>query len=724
MIVLVVVLYIVISKSFTQLLTPTNDLNTRTLAEITNTYKEDNTLKGNIYDRNGIPLVANIVYENGEPVMNDGNYQLVSDLDRQAKKSIEYRRMLLNESVPGSFSNILAVQSGGLDGELDDILQGMPLNSEDSTDVVLTIDRKVQTDVYLIMDAGRTISNAVVMDCHSGDVISMVSAPSYDYNAYRNNAIPFTSYIGANESFRNNVDNSHDCVQDYYKKWKSAWENDNLERQNTSEWKAGSRVEAWEKTMKNKLLCFDEESAQEQIDYWNTNYGTHLDLNDCIHVDFENIYQQEQAFREDEQNDGKVFPFPAEPEQLGTGEVYIPFFTIDNNNNEKIYLKLCYGNNNFIYKDCETYGFDPNFSFENCNLTNSAPGSCFKILMTALLMDKVSPSLMTDGEVNIGNVYCATPPDYLPTVETSRRDHATLKQALINSSNQYFSMVAITLDRLLHLESDRFMVSLNTLSKMDQESANRSGAVLQNYYESKFNVNTPIDAYFSVPEGKILSSLNKMQYGDRPGEDDHIYDDTLWYSLDKNGEVTGAFTDNQYSMMKKIGDTAYGQGYDRISPMFMAMSIGKCLTGKMYVPNVIAEDVEPRSFGEDFDRGMQTVSMMSDHLKAVYDAHPGYVPEDLSFSENAFSFYSKTGTSSADKGIGTQSTYGLFADVAGYPVQDGNKYQIIWYVGAVSDGTHCYAVVLRSYFDNDSYSLKKEFLQIVDSLYKNGYLMI
>ncbi|MDE6657291.1 MAG: hypothetical protein K2J88_01765, partial [Oscillospiraceae bacterium] len=135
------------------------------------------------------------------------------------------------------------------------------------------------------------------------------------------------------------------------------------------------------------------------------------------------------------------------------------------------------------------------------------------------------------------------------------------------------------------------------------------------------------------------------------------------------------------------------------------------------------ESGNSKIIGENIDR-RTTTQVMLHALQAVYDNHTGYIPDNLNFDLDNFTYYAKTGTSSVDKGKGTQSTYGLFAEQANYSTQkeDDNKYQIIWYVGAVSDGVNNYAIVLRSYFDDDSYSLKKEFLQIVDSLYQNNYL--
>ena len=136
----------------------------------------------------------------------------------------------------------------------------------------------------------------------------------------------------------------------------------------------------------------------------------------------------------------------------------------------------------------------------------------------------------------------------------------------------------------------------------------------------------------------------------------------------------------------------------------------------------MADETEPRTIGTDFNKA-STVDIISDNLQYVYDAHTNTYGAYFDFPSN-FKFYSKTGTSSVDKGEGTQSTYGLFAEKSNYHTQSDSseKYQIIWYVGGVTDGVNTYSIVLRSFFDDNSYSLKKEFLTIVNSLYQNGYL--
>lgn len=715
-----------IYMSFTHLLKPKSSLNSKTLGQISNPYQEARALKGNIYDCNGSLLLGNVITNE------DGSYQLISERDKLLQEQSDFKRLLLDDDNPACWSNVLPVLSGGLDSAFTDILQDIPLNSEDKTDIALTIDKNIQSDAYKILSA-RNYSSAVVMDCKNGDLLAMVSRPSYDYNTFREGSIPYASYLD-NGQFFNNVDNAHDCVQDYYKLWKNAYQEDNSEEKNIKKWTEGTAVRALRSDLTENRLMFSESEAQKQLDYWNHFYHSNFHLQDCIEINFSEIYEQEQEFYKDS-NEGEFFVFDYEPEALGKGTEYIPFFKItisdkQSQTTQVRYLKLCYGNNNFIYEDCVANDFEPNFSFQNYALSTSAPGSCFKILLTALLADEVNESMLTEENgittVNVANEYeSSAKPSPLPTLETSRRSHSNLIDALSRSSNQYFSMTAIMLDRILHTQDSSYLCTYQDILNLDTETIQNSGALLLQYYQDKFCINANIDSYFYVPSGRILSCLDNIQIAEQPDENDLQYDDNLWYSLDEKGEIQQAYTDSKISLAQKIGDTAYGQGYNRISPVFMAMSIGKCLTGTMYIPNVLAEESgNSKKIGEDFNRAT-TVSFMQDALEAVYDNHTDYVPDGLSFQQQDFKYYAKTGTSSVDKGSGTQSTYGLFAEMADYPTQpeDENKYQIIWYVGAVSDGTNCYAIVLRSYFDNDSYSLKKEFLQIVDSLYQNGYLI-
>ncbi|MDE7121340.1 MAG: hypothetical protein K2O42_04180, partial [Oscillospiraceae bacterium] len=368
---------------------------------------------------------------------------------------------------------------------------------------------------------------AVVMDCNTGDLLTMVSRPSYDYNTFREGSIPYTSYVD-NGQFFNNVDNAHDCVQDYYKLFRNAYEEDNASEKNIQKWQEGKAVRALRTDLTESRLLFSESEAQKQLDYWNTLYHSNFSLDDCVEINFAAIYQDEQAFYEF-RNPGEYFTFHFEPEALGSGLQYIPFIRIaipDTQGTQTKYLKLCYGNNNFIYQDCIDHEFDPNFSFQNTALTTSAPGSCFKILLTAMLADQADSSLFSEQNgvrtIAVSNQYQASEKSApLPTVETSRRNHTDLIHALSESSNQYFSMAAILLDRILGAQNS-YVCTYQNILDLDTASVQRSGALLQNYYEQKFYLNQEIDSYFRVPTGRILSCLNSIQIGEKPENTENV----------------------------------------------------------------------------------------------------------------------------------------------------------------------------------------------------------
>lgn len=717
--------------SFCTLLEPTDSLNSKTLYAVSNPYEKENSSKGIIYDCNKSPLLANIVINSkGEPIYNeDGSYKLTNELD--SLDNVLYSRRIIDSKNSYCWSNILTEYSGGLDSSFANILQDIPLNSDDSTDIVLTVDSTVQAETYDALSE-RKYSSAVVLDCNNGNVISMISKPSYDYNSFRNSTIPYTY---------SNTDNSHDCVQDYYKLWKSAYKQDNLKEKNIKKWVEGENVATLEQKWKDDGLMYSPEKVTELEDYWNLYQeyiqGVSVDTqddnfknnNELDGFNFKDIFKLEYQFSKEQEknNSNETFNFIWEPKKLGNGVDYIPFVKLSNGN----YLKLCYGNNNFIYEDCINANFDPNFSFQNYAVSSSAPGSCFKILLSTLLIDSVDDSMLTDSDgittVNVGNNYKSAVGDKfpapLPTVETATQNHSNLKEALTTSSNQYFSMTAINLDKILK-STDSYTCTYDGTISLSNDELYSSGSILLNYYKDKFAINTKLGSYFSMEDAKILSCLDNILIDTTTSEQDKdlVYDSTLWYDLDEQGNPIQAYTNSSYSLAQKIGDTAYGQGYDRISPMYMAMVMGKCLTGTMYVPNILADETEPRTIGTDFNKA-STVDIISDNLQYVYDAHTNTYGAYFDFPSN-FKFYSKTGTSSVDKGEGTQSTYGLFAEKSNYHTQSDSseKYQIIWYVGGVTDGVNTYSIVLRSFFDDNSYSLKKEFLTIVNSLYQNGYL--
>lgn len=730
---------IAIYMSFIHLLRPKDRLNSKTLYSISNPYKEATALKGMIYDKNGTVLMKTVPLDNdGNPIIDDSE----SFISSQVQEDVSNRRALMDSEFPECWSNILSfVSANGLDTSLDGILQDIPLNEEDDTNVTLTIDRNVQSAVYDILE-NHPYSSAVIMRCGSGDgsgggdIISMVSRPSFNFNEYRSGAIPYTTYVSG-DSFCNNVDNAHNCTQDYYGLWKKQVTNDRTAEMLENMPKL---TEDWLKDLYEKSLAFTEEGAQNLIDYWNETNQANFSLTECITIDFEKIYQEEKNFYETHTGN-ENFQFTYEPEKLGNGTDYVPFVKLalpEGTASEYKYLKLCYGNSNFIYEDCKENNFDPNFSLLNMAMQRSQPGSCFKILLSALLLDEADENLLkTENGIQTLNVQtnCTESGMPLPTVETATHSNQTsLAMGLAESSNYYFAMTAMELSKILQFHGNKYVCTYKSITELTDEEILASGAQLFEYYKRKFNINSDFNAYFSIPQSRILTCLDTVKIAPKPEDKSNIYErgvSDLWYEYDENDDLGQPYFENNSLMKKAVGDTAYGQGYDQISPIYMASVMGKCVTGKMYVPNVISDlSNEPQTIGEPFDRESQTVDLLRQNLEYVYDSHNNgkYIPEGLSFPVNAFHYYSKTGTASFDKGAGTtQSTYGLFGEKEGYHAQYGkNSYQVIWYVSAVSDGTNTCSIVLRSFFDDEnrysSYSLQREFLKIVDVLYQNHYL--
>ncbi|MDE6658275.1 MAG: hypothetical protein K2J88_06820, partial [Oscillospiraceae bacterium] len=169
---------VAIYMSFTHLLKPNASLNAKTLGQISNPYQEASALKGNIYDCNGSVLLGNVILNAS------GEYELISE------ETSNFKRLLLDNNNFACWSNVLPVLSGGLDSAFSDILQDIPLNAEDNTDIALTIDKNIQADSYNIL-SNRKYSSAVVMNCNNGDILAMVSKPSYDYNYFREGSIAY-----------------------------------------------------------------------------------------------------------------------------------------------------------------------------------------------------------------------------------------------------------------------------------------------------------------------------------------------------------------------------------------------------------------------------------------------------------------------------------------------------------------------------------------------------
>lgn len=144
-----------------------------------------NTIPGNIYDRNGV-LLCELCFLNEKDISSDGIEQ---------QKVYQY---------PDEYAPLLGYiheNGNGLWGSLSSIYRDVLYNhTEEASDrikgnhIYLTLDHQLQTKVYEIVtrmmenlsakehdeEAYQQIASAVVMDAETGEVLAMVSLPTYD----------------------------------------------------------------------------------------------------------------------------------------------------------------------------------------------------------------------------------------------------------------------------------------------------------------------------------------------------------------------------------------------------------------------------------------------------------------------------------------------------------------------------------------------------------------
>lgn len=754
---------------FNYLLTPNNTIKSATMSGISNPYETSEGSKGIIYDSKGNPIIATIVVDSdGNPVTDDnGDFTYVKDLSLEEADKVNSRRYVVADNVK-AWSNIITQYSSGYDLDFSNLLEDIPVDTGDSTDISLTIDSMIQSGAYEILGDvdGLTYLSAVVYDCNSGNVLAEVSTPSYDFNSFRNSEIPW---------MYENTDSSYDCVQDYYKKWQEAKEKDeskegssNNVKELIAEWKAGENGAIYDEDYFNSVIASvkDYESGVSTKEPSRATYAFY---------DMIMLYKEQEAtlgeplvsdseyeaLKVSNQKDGYDFEamykykvkkgrtdssyFPWEPSTLGDGKTYVPFVKVTFDD-KTYYMRLYYGNNNFIYEDCAKAGIDLNFSFTDYAVLNTAPGSTIKMFMAALLYDQGSTTLLSNGTMNINKPAGATDGSSYtklrPSASTYRNGYlGTLQDGLNQSDNDYFLLCALSLGDITTTTDSSY--TLGYKSSYSFDDLNNSASILQNFFTSKFCFNTSgtITPYFTVAQPRILGNIGSIKEIESKQNLSENYTDERYpvyypYSDKTTKEVNynEPYMLSEEPYVKALGDTGYGQGYTSVSPMFMSVAMGKMLTGTMYMPNVLQTELgnsESNILGEEFDREDATVSYMRQALEDVSTAH---------YSESMKSYltyYEKTGTCVVDKGEGTQSTYGLFAgeSFGNYTTQttttngvSTEQYETIWYCGAVEDSKgNLYSIVIRALFNpstgRGSYGLKTPFLRICELLESEGYLV-
>ena len=151
--------------------------------------RDDKTiLPGDIYDKNGVTLVEN-TYENGTTYTNVLAYsQLLGYTGRRSLNPVADTM----EEVVGKRADyrLMAFLDEDLEGEYWGAENGLyaisDINATKGQSAVLTIDDRIQTKTYEAlakqMSESTEQGSAVVLDAKTGEILSMVAFPTYDFN--------------------------------------------------------------------------------------------------------------------------------------------------------------------------------------------------------------------------------------------------------------------------------------------------------------------------------------------------------------------------------------------------------------------------------------------------------------------------------------------------------------------------------------------------------------
>lgn len=382
---------------------------------------------------------------------------------------------------------------------------------------------------------------------------------------------------------------------------------------------------------------------------------------------------------------------------------YVPSYTDEHGNK----ISLAYGNDNYDADYCASTGFDPNFSLNNMCLENATPGSTFKILTSAVTLqyayevgeqDTVKSLYSADGygddatyrvSIDDYNTYDVT--NFISANYNYSLSEKDMEFHLMRSNNTYFAKLAIEM-----LDLSKYCEQYNLKHSTDyvQSDLTLRESFFKEYFEKYFNIDRSLNVDFRGNR-RLTPTIR----------------DTLG-----NPEV------NNYQ--KPLAQTVYGIDKDQVSPLYMAMAMGKCLTGNMYSP-ILKKGTPLNTLGEPLNSSV--VADMQDYLGAVYSKSKSQVVTEEQYFENdsaTYSYACKTGSSFQV----ASDYYGKFGK-ANYSLVSGDNdkyqgYNTLWYVGSAytdSESHNSYVIAVKRFATPNGVSsgdLKETFDKVLDDCFE------
>lgn len=643
---------------FKKISEPVDNINDIYGNKISNGYTIENSEKGSLLDCNGIPLMQTI-----------NNKRLIvvpQDISEQN----------LTDDYVKCFSNTITANSNGGDKYFSDLLYKISPENEDTkqNEVYTTLDSSLTWDIWQKLDNIDRIS-LVIYDNNDGSILSMISKPTYNYNDY--------------------------ILGNFY-------------------------------TSDGKYINFNGyDTSQAYIGM------SESSIDDSCYLTEEDISKLSNS------GDYKQY-----------AEVYInstnnTIESLDNPNGDsnlyKRYVRLSYGKNNYDNLFWTQNGFDPNLSMSNTCTLNSMPGSSFKTLISAVA-EELSDTYITHDYVYNFDMISAKPNSnakiFLQDASSStRQDGVDIQRALNGSSNQFFYFLAQNLSNLNGYTDDTYKLK----TSLTHDEITESGKILVERLNKYFCINGMVNTNFGISDASIGSYFENWQFTDDTSildqlkDTDTIYningknylkiEDNMWQEVKNVGTLDNpkyvsvqTYFSNANVQAKKLGEVGHGIGTAQISPLYLSMVVGKCITGTMYTPTLLKDETSEdftnqRVIGEPFTKDT-TVENLREYLSGVYSYNQG--GDTLPSGYTAFE---KTGTSSQTK----TNFYGDFGNTY-YNLNEldsgtSKGYQTVWYSGAIEDGEHSYSIVVKSFATaNSSHSLHEYFMKAIESLQKFDYL--